>query len=167
MAAYVYYRLKKAGYRAELVGEAAREIIYASNPGSKPGPLVDNQILLAGLQHERVMRLERHRVQIAISDSPVIQNLMYCMYHPYFEDLLETMKKALGGWDTYNVLIRPNPGYFDPESRMQTTEDEARALDAHVRRLMGEFWLEVGWDQEELLAERVLDLLSHLISLPS
>lgn len=149
------------------MGEAAREHIYDSVSGQTSPPLLDNQVLLAGEQYERTLRLKRHGIEVAVSDSPLIQGLLYCEGHPYYEHLKKTIQSIEPGFDTYNVLIRPRPGNYDPESRRQT-EAEARALDATVRELVGKFWLEVNWDQEEYLGDRVIQLVrSTRRSLPS
>jgi hypothetical protein len=48
---------------------------------------------------------------------------------------------------------------YDPESRTQKTEAEARALDKNVRKLFGDkFWMEINWDGEEKLGDAVVAL---------
>ena len=164
---YLAYRLKKEGFRAELVGEAAREHIYDSAQGVTSPPLLDNQLLLVGQQYERTLRLERHGIEVAVSDSPLIQGLLYCRGHVYYENLMKTIRDVEPRFDTYNVLIHPRPGSYDQESRRQR-EDEARALDATVRELMGNFWLEINWDQESLLGDQAIRLVHSIQqSLPS
>jgi predicted ATPase len=158
---YLAYRLKKAGYRTELVGEAARELIYSHDPDSVAPPLLDNQILLAGLQYERILRLKRHGADVAISDSPLIQGLLYCQSHPYYDALMQCVRDVEPGIMTYNIYIERNFPY-DPESRTQKTEAEARSHDATVKSLVRFFWLEVKAGQERKIASRVLKLLSTL-----
>lgn len=158
---YLAYRLKKAGIRTELVGEAARENhIYAMPEGETVAPaLLDNQILLAGQQTERVMRLKRHGFEVAVSDSPIEHGLLYCKDHPYFKNLKATIGDMAKSFKTYNVWVKPRPGCYDPESRVQRTEAEARAFDKTARRLMGnKFWMEIGWDDEERLGDAVVRL---------
>jgi hypothetical protein len=159
MAYYLTYRLKKAGFRVEFVGEAAREEhIYDAAPGSVAPPLLDNQVLLAGQQYERVLRLKRHSFEVAICDSPLIQGILYCQGHFYAKNLQRTIRNLENEFDTYNIFIRPRPGSYDPESRVQRTEAEARALDKDVKKLIKKFWMEVGWDDEEKVADAVIKL---------
>ena len=169
IAAYLYYRLKKEGFRTELVGEAAREDhIYKGFPDRAPSPLLDNQILLAGQQYERILRLKRHNFEVVVSDSPLIQGGLYCQGHVYYENLMKTIRDVEPEFDTYNVFIHPRPGNYDPESRTQRTEADARALDTTVRDLIGNFWLEINWDQESLLGDRAVELVHSIRqSLPS
>jgi predicted ATPase len=158
---YLAYRLKKAGFRTELVGESAREHhIYNTPPDRVAAPLLDNQVLLAGQQFERTLRLKRHNFEVAISDSPMEQGLLYCATHPYFEGLKKTVYATAKYFETYNVFINPRPGSYDPESRVQKTEAEARAHDKTVRKLMkNKFWMEIGWDEEEKLGDAVVALV--------
>lgn len=148
---YLAYRLKKAGLRAELTGEAAREHhIYDSAPGSVAPPLLDNQVLLAGQQFERIMRLQRHNFEVAVSDSPLIQGLLYCEGQPYYDTLKKTVRTLESYFETYKIMIHPRPGSYDPESRVQRTEKAARALDKTVVKLAkGKFWMEVDWQEWE------------------
>src|SRR5271157_2994514 len=147
---YLAYRLKKAGVRAELVGEAARDHIYSWPPDRAPFPLLDNQLLLVGQGYERILRLQRHNFEVAVNDSPLVQCLLYCKGHVYYANLEKTIRDVEPNFDTYNVWINPRPGSYDPESRTQRTEADARALDKTARGLMGnKFWMEIGWDEEE------------------
>jgi len=157
---YLAYRLKKAGLRAELVGEAAREEhIYNNHPDKVAAPLLDNQVLLAGQQYERTLRLQRHSFEVAISDSPIEQGLLYCSKAKYFKNLKATVYDLVESFETYNVFVNPRPGSYDAESRVQKTEAEARAHDKTVRKLMkNKFWMEIGWDEEEKLGDAVVKL---------
>ena len=169
MAAYLYYRLKKAGIRAELVSEAAREHHIYQYPADRvPEQLKDNQVLVFGEQYERVLRLQRHNFEVAVCDSSLEQQQIYFKGHLYEKSLKAVVDDCAKHFDTYNVFIHPDPGKYDPESRTQRTETEARSLDKIVRELMGNFWLEINWDQESLLGDRAVQLvLSKRQSLPS
>lgn len=165
---YLAYRLKKAGVRTELIYEPSRDLIYGGPIDTVPPQLLDNQLLMVGETYERALRVKRHGFEAAVSDSPIIQCLLYCQGHPYYENLKKAIRDIEPHFDTYNVFIHPRPGSYDPESRTQRTEAEARALDKIVRELMGEFWLEINWDQESLLGDRAVELVRSIRqSLPS
>lgn len=157
---YLAYRLKKAGIRAELTSEASREHhIYTYPPDRVPQQLLDNQVLVTGQQLERVTRLKRHNFEVAICDSALEQQSLYYAGHPYAANLKKVLADAAKQFETYNVFIKPRPGTYDPESRLQKTEAEARAMDKDVRKLFkGKFWMEVGWDEEEKLGDAVVKL---------
>jgi hypothetical protein len=138
-------------------------------PGTVAPPLLDNQVLLAGQQFERVKRLKRHGFEAAVCDSPVEQGLLYCPNHVYFRNLKATIDDLMKEFEpeVYNVWINPRPGSYDPESRVQRTEAEARALDKTVRKLLrNKFWMEVDWDEEEKLGDAVVKLALSKRTLP-
>jgi predicted ATPase len=159
LAYYLTFRLKKAGIHAEFVGEAAREHhIYDHDPKKVPAPLLDNQVLLAGQQYERILRLKRHEFEVVVSDSPLAQGLLYCEDHAYFKNLKATIRDLEKSFETYNVWVNPRPGSYNPESRVQKTEAEARALDKTARKLVGTIWYEADWDEEEKLGDEIIAL---------
>jgi hypothetical protein len=158
---YLAYRLKKAGLRTELVSEAAREHHIYEYPADRvPQQLLDNQVLNFGQQFERVLRLKRHNFEIAVADSPLEQQQLYFEGHHYEKSLQAVIADCAKQFpETYNVFVNPRPGSYDPESRLQKTEEEARALDKGVRRFMKDnFWMEIGWDEEEKLGDAVVAL---------
>jgi AAA domain len=159
MSYYLAYRLKKEGLRVELTSEAAREHIYTYPADRVPVQLLDNQVLNFGQQYERALRLKRHNFEVAISDSPLEQQALYIKGHPYEKTLTAVIEDCAKQFETYNIFIKPNPGVYDPESRLQKTEAEARALDKTVRKLLkNNFWMEVNWDEEVKLGDAVVAL---------
>lgn len=153
IAAYLFYRFKKAGYRTELVGEAAREIIYNANPGSTARQLMDNQMLVTGMQYERLQRLKRHGVAFAINDSPILQGLLYvnAVERLLMQPLFEQMAKQ---FQTTNVFIQRTPGVWDRESRAQN-EAEAIMQDSMASKLLTSNYI-MKWGEEEKLADALL-----------
>lgn len=158
LAYYLAYRFKQAGFRAELVGEAAREIIYDRNPGVTAAQLIDNQLLITGLQAERVKRLERHGIEVAISDSPLRMGLLYVQEH----DMRWALQSAIEAFNKdfqhqYNVLVQRTRGKYDKESRAQT-ESEAIKLDKKIEALIGHQLGDYAtvWGQEALVFDYLL-----------
>ena len=157
LAASLFVDLKAAGYKVELVGEAAREdAIY---PGCMH--LLDNQLLLAGLQYERIRRLERVGMDIAISDSPLIQGLMYGRHLPYINELEAVLRIIEKQWPTYNVFVNRTAKY-DGHCRLQTEADVIR-MDAEARGLLGEIWLEIDGNEygRYILKDKVIEMLKE------
>lgn len=161
LAYYLAYRFKQAGFRAELVGEAAREIIYDRNNPNESGTaaqLIDNQFLISGLQSERIMRLQRHGIEIAIADSPLRMGLLY-VKDSGMRDALRTAIRHFESEFPYfvNVLVQRTPGHYDKESRAQS-EDEAMELDrqTHALRQMQANDYAAVWGQEEILFKYLL-----------
>lgn len=154
-AAYLYYRFKKAGFRTELVGEAAREIIYNSDPRVTAPQLIDNQLLISGMQYERLLRLKRHRVEVAISDSPLVQGALY-VSDEQTNEVLSTLERLSNNFDNTYVFIQRELGIYDRESRTQT-EAQALVLDAKARALGNPSMLTMHWGGERIIADVLIE----------
>lgn len=155
----LYTAFKRAGYETELVGEAARDFIYL---GGK-APLYDNQFYVSGLQWERLYRLERSGIEVAISDSPLMQGLLYAEHLLYYDELKALLQKCNDSFPhTYNIWVKRNWPYR--EKNRNQTESEALAMSAKARKLIGPIWKEVNGDAEGLLGLRhdALALAAHL-----
>ena len=135
LAYYLAYRFKQAGFRAELVGEAAREILYDRNPpatGGTAAQLLDNQLMITGQQAERIKRLERHGIEIAIADSPLFMGLLYVNDTDMRRSLWQAINTFQNAMPTpINVFCRRTAGQYDKESRAQS-ETEAILIDNRI-----------------------------------
>lgn len=156
LAHYLTYRCKKARFRTEFVGEAARELIYDHDPKGTPPALLDNQVLLMGLQYERILRLERHGVQVAISDSPLRQNIMYINDTAYKQHLQATVECLEANFNVLNVFVRRTKGVYDPESRVQKTEAEASMYDQEALKFVSPIDIFIDWGSEEKVADFII-----------
>lgn len=157
LAAYLFYRLKQAGFRAELVGEAAREIIYDRNPEATAAQLIDNQFLISGLQSERLKRLERHGIEVAIADSPLRMGLVY-VNDPSMQDALTDAIARVEEMmsPSFNVFVQRTQGVYDKESRAQE-ESEAIRLDEAILEIAPRIDKHVSWGDESALADRIIE----------
>ena len=77
-AAALFAGLKNNHIRAELVHEAAKRFIYKGATAQ-----LDNQVYLLGKQWSHIRDLERAGCDVAISDSPLICNMLYGRDAPY------------------------------------------------------------------------------------
>lgn len=157
LAYYLTYRFKVDGFLAEFVGETAREShIYNSAFGAVPPQLLDNQVLVAAQQYERILRLKRHGVEIAISDSPLLMSLMYCRnekHRHWLDPLLGELDRE---FNTLTVFVNRSLGYYKPESRVQKTEQEAIEFDIRARALCERIDCEAHWHDEWIVYNRLL-----------
>jgi hypothetical protein len=147
-AAALFLAFKKAHYHVELVGEQAREHMYSQSTCQ----LDDNQFLISALQFERVKRLERFRVDIAIAECPFQQGSLYSEHLPYHKELQALLENCatyyhLNGHGTYNVFIQRAHAYRAGERR--ETEEQAAALEPKIREIIGKpFNLEIKGNDE-------------------
>lgn len=161
LAHYLTYRLKAAGIRAEFVGEAARELIYGNTAGQTAPPLLDNQMLVTGMQLERIQRLNRHGVAVAINDSPLMQSELYAGTDYEARGIARLVWTYLDHDNTYEVFVHRTKGVYDPESRAQKTEADAAAYDKRIRTLYdNKFWREIHWGSEDNLFNDIKALIS-------
>lgn len=120
IAAGLFAAMKNAGHRVELVTEVAKDFTWGREWGK-----LENQLLLLGLQDERLRRLEG-QVDWAITDSPLPTGLAY-MGPEYAEWLTDAVWGAYDRYQNFDVLIRRCKPYAR-HGRSQT-EQEAMDLD--------------------------------------
>lgn len=125
-AAALFVHLKNRGIRAELVGEEAKDQIYWGSSNQ-----LANQFLLAALQYARLKNLERAGCEIAVADSPLIQNPMYALESHYYSELFNLVQKINSEFHNINIFIRRTKPY-DNFGRMQDTLDEAKEIDKKI-----------------------------------
>lgn len=128
-AAYLFAALKAKNIRTELVGEFAKELIYLGNEVQ-----LVNQVYIMGSQYRKLKDLERHNIQVAISDSPLLLQLVYCRNKTYYQEISALIKKLNSEFDNVDVYIeRCNP--YQTYGRVNT-EQEAIELDKLVKESM-------------------------------
>ena len=160
-AADLYVTFKRAGIEAELVGETAREYIY----GQGKAPLFDNQFLIGGQQWERLLRLHRCGVPVAVSDSPIMQGMLYAEHLPYYNELKALLWKCNQFFpNTYNIFIK-RAWPYQGANRNQT-EAEAAAMTVKAKELVGPIWKEVFGDEAGMASLRTdcLQLVQTLLA---
>lgn len=150
-AAYLFARLKNFGLRAEMAREFAKDLIYEG----REVQLSRNQLLVTVGQYAKLKDLEASGCDIAVSDAPLMQGLVYnkAAYADEFEALI---KKINAEFDNVNVFIERVKPY--QKFGRQQTEAEATALDiqtwhhAHPLHIAAQ-----GTEQgQEYIVERVI-----------
>ncbi len=99
-AAGIFFRLKIAGYSADLVGEEARDIIY-----NGAIPMLENQLLILGQQWQRITRLAKAGAEVAVCDSPLDLSILYSQKSPYHKELTALVRKLQGQFETFNIFV--------------------------------------------------------------
>jgi hypothetical protein len=123
-AAGLFFQMKHARYKCELVTEYAKELCYFGNLASTP-PL---DILKTQIRRQEVLR---DKVDYIITDSPI---LLSCIYNPK-NRLME--KVACNAWESFtniNFFIDRTKKY-DLYGRTQS-EDEALKIDEKVKSFL-------------------------------
>lgn len=125
MAARVFSELKEIGHNAELVTEYAKDLTW-----QKSTYVLGNQIHIFGEQQHRLWRLQEG-VDIVVTDSPLVQGLLYCKPSETFTKLV---LEEVGKFDNINIRLKRTKPY-NPKGRNQT-EEEARNLDLEIGILL-------------------------------
>lgn len=120
-AAGLFYSMKLAGLKVELITEYAKELSYDARYRT-----LENQFYVFGKQYERLCRV-RDQVDFAITDGPLLHSIIYGKPSVAFHNLV---MEAYESFDNHDVYIKRVKDYF-PYGRSQT-EEEAKDLDDDV-----------------------------------
>jgi broad-specificity NMP kinase len=152
LAAHIFSVLKRNNVSTELVGEFAKELIYLGNEIQ-----LVNQVYIMGCQYRKQKDLERNNIEIAISDSPLNLQLVYCQNKPYFKEqtaLVHKLNSEFNNIDIFVNRVKPYQTYGRVHDEIQ-----AKHIDMLVREAMhNTFDYEVDGDTDgaDEIAEEIL-----------
>jgi len=156
-AAYLFARLKSKHIDAGLVGEVAKELIYLGNEVQ-----LLNQAKMLGAQYGKLEDFRRSKIQVAVSDSPLAMQVVYCRGLFYYDEIAALNKKLDSAFDNINVFIRRcNP--YQTNGRMQT-EAEAIALDHKIKEFMHDdfhYIIDATYDDYDFLANEIIKIVDR------
>lgn len=122
VAGELYGRLSKAGVLAELVREYAKELAWAGELAKKDGngDLIEaDQLMITGEQFRRE-NLVHGKVQVAITDAPVLAGTLYAAEEDE-SDLRSLVRRRSNGWLNLDVLLERDMGKsYQSLGRIQT-----------------------------------------------
>lgn len=126
-AAGVFNRLKRAGYKTELVTEYVKGAVYKDNKGA-----LSDQFYLVAKQNHTLHSIEKH-VDIAVCDASLLNAYVYQDFYTSEPESTRAMIAGASSIDMYNTY--ENIGFLIPrgkkyvESGRYQTEDEASAIE--------------------------------------
>lgn len=130
-----------AGWKADLVGEYAREQIYDQSMAK-----LDNQILILGKQWQRIKRLAESGAHAAICDSPLLQNTLYLEGKPYKDEMTALVNRLDTIYPQFNIVIKRVKPYVK-FGRYQE-EEQAQEMDSKVLNLLPSNYVVTNGDRE-------------------
>jgi tRNA uridine 5-carbamoylmethylation protein Kti12 len=156
-AADLFTRMKRNGYRVELVHEVAKDYVW-----EEWGHIFGEQDYIFANQHRLIRRLVNHEVDYAISDSSIILGLFYMpdwfpeSFKPFVLDVFNT-------YTNVNVIFERNPEF--PYQQWGRNESEQQAIEKD--RQIRQFFDEAGIPYIVVMAgpSSVDEIYNHLISL--
>jgi len=127
-AAGLYYKMKMAHMKCELVGEYAKDLVYSD----RTQMLTDNQEMIFAEQHYR-LHILKDKVDWAITDTSLLLGLVYppAWYPQSFKPFVLDMYHA---YENVNVYIS-RPEHFQQYGRNHN-EDESKELDNSVINML-------------------------------
>jgi nicotinamide riboside kinase len=129
-SAGVFHKLKLNGVNCELVTEFAKHLTWKKDYNS-----LGNQVFVFGKQHDRMFHL-KDKVDVIITDSPLIMGLAYCDYSRVSPSFEKFVVDEFTREDSENVNIFLNRvKKYVPIGRSQT-EDEAKEKDSSIKDLL-------------------------------
>lgn len=154
----VAHKLKMAGVNAELVTEYAKDVTWQENFNT-----LNNQLYVFAKQHNRQFHL-RGKVDIIVTDSPIILSLIYCDCENLSEAFPQLVIDEFNHKDTHSInyfVNRVKP--YNPSGRSQN-EDEAKLIDDEVKDMLVEYnidYTEIDGDENavDFITEEVLKFL--------
>lgn len=130
-AAGLFYELKKRWFRAELVTEYAKELVWSGS-----SHLLSHQNFIFATQENRLARLDG-QVDVAVSDSPLLLSAFYAPDN-YQISFKQSVFDFFAAYNNINIFVRRSHQYSEA-GRLQNQE-EADALS----QTMEDFLLDNG-----------------------
>lgn len=133
VAAQLFYEMKKAGYKVELVTEYAKDLVY-----SEEFFKLKDQLMVFAKQHHKLWKL-RGKVDYAIVDSPLPLSLVYApddmIYH--YPDLSKLILSTYSQYDNRDFfLVRNLEEHGYQEYGRQETVEEAIDKDDEILEML-------------------------------
>ena len=156
-AAHLFAHLKSHHVNAGLISEVAQELIYAGNEVQ-----LVNQAFIMGSQYKKQKDLERSGVEVAITDGPLLLQLVYCQNKDYFNEIAPLIIKLNSEFDNTNIFLE-RQGPFQTYGRVHT-EAQSKVIDKLIWDSMdGHFHYVVPCNSEgiQLLCTGVLGLFDQ------
>ena len=132
LAAHIYSYFKTRGHNIELAREFVKSWAY-----QKIRPASFDQLYITASQLREEDLLLRSGVDLVISDSPLVMQLVYAHGESLFEELLSIVKKFDNKHPALNIWLERGSIPYKEEGRYQTIE-EAKLVDAALKALLDE-----------------------------
>ena len=157
-AAGLFAALKRAGVECDYVPELVRMAHYVENKTL----LADELYLLAEKNH-RMKALEGAGIEVAITDGPVLNSLVYRPkeYYPTFDQLV---REVHDGYDNLNIYL-PGVRNFSSIGRGEKNEHAAMRRGDQVFGMLQEFGyieLDPGQDMVEQATAHSIDFIDSM-----
>lgn len=126
--AYIFAKLKSAGFNCEMAPEFAKEKVWENSLD-----VLNNQIYVFGKQHHTIHRL-LGKVDIIITDSPLLLSIHYgSKCSKAFKLLVLEEHQKLNNINYFIVRSKK----YNPKGRLQT-EEQSIEIDSKIKNIISE-----------------------------
>ena len=150
IAADIFSKLKRKGYKTELVGEYAKWLWYQNATD-----IVQDQLYLFAEQVHRLKTLERYGVEYAICDSPLPLNIIYNNEPEEIFDAL--VMHEHWKFDNVEYLLRRSDEFISIDGRKETNLERAKEKDAQIKEVLEagkiEYTVISPWETDKVLLD--------------
>jgi len=127
-AAGVFHALKRKDINCELVTEYAKDLVW-----DESYKVMLDQLLIFAQQNHRLRRLVG-KVDVVITDSPLLLSIVYNKAYSYNHKFNDFIMDIFNRYDNMNYFLKRTKKY-NPIGRLQT-EEEAKEIDKKVKSLL-------------------------------
>ena len=140
-AAGLFYQMKVAGIKVELVTEYAKELVYDNTLDI----MLDRQEVIFAEQNQRLHRL-RNKVEFAIVDSPILLSYIYpemnqeqknIAHWPALGAFKQLVVEVFHTYDNLNFFLNRQPDTFEEYGR-DHNEHQAISLDDRIQQTLSD-----------------------------
>lgn len=128
-AAYIFSKLKMAGYNVELVTEFAKDNVWENNETA-----LKNQAYIFGMQFYRISRLEG-QIDVVVTDSPLLNSVLYNTDNRLGKAFEQMVVNVVRSYPTLNYFIRRVRPY-QKIGRIQTEQESNKLSEKIVNMLL-------------------------------
>ena len=128
MAAALFAKMRKEGYKVELVPEVTKDLIW-----DEASHVFGEQDYIFALQHHLLRRLTRHDVDYVIIESSILMTLFYYpwdfpqSFRPFVEDVFKS-------YDNINIFLDRHVSVPYVQTGRNETEEQAKLIDENILR---------------------------------
>ena len=127
-AAYIFSQLKMNNINCEYIQEYAKDRVWQNDL-----EVFNNQLYVVAKQSLRMSRL-KGKVDVIITDSPLLLGIYYCKDVPYAKDFHNVLFHIYEEYENHNYFVnRVKP--YNPKGRFQD-EDGAKNIDTILKNIL-------------------------------
>ena len=130
VAAEIFTELKKKGFKTELVGEFAKDLVYQNSTH-----LLGDQLWVFANQAHRLRNLAKSHVEVAVCDSPLLLSITYQRLGAEPKSFSTLVKEEFENYKNINYLIPRNDDFWKKDSRHGDIM-RAKIMDGMIERVL-------------------------------